>query len=291
MIIEAAFLTLPEFLETSLARRHVREATVTHSMATAVLAELYGRSVPHPAQHVVTEKRYAANDLQSGYHVDLYVDLSGAVPRPELMAGYGYRPHCWIEVKTFVRSGKPAARRRSDDIGRIIRDLLRVCLFPKELQGAHRENARFLLMVGTESPGKFWGAGDPRSWIFSLCTPGQHSIEVPVKQLCTTSVRGIGDNAEGIPVPTIELEVNNLVFRPDQSAVSGYSQFWGSLSRIISYKIAGDDWSVSYEDRAGSQWSAEQNFALSRARKSVGRFLARHNNRLQRSVGARDAKE
>ena len=58
MILESAFYKLPELLETSAARQQVREATVVHAMATAVLMELNARNIQHPTQHVVVEKRF-----------------------------------------------------------------------------------------------------------------------------------------------------------------------------------------------------------------------------------------
>lgn len=173
MIVEAAFLKLPELLETSAGSRHVTEATVVHTLTTALMMELNVRNIPHPTKHVV-EKPSTLAGPGSSYNADLYVDLHGAVSRPELVAGYGYRKDCWLEAKTFGM--RPQERRRSEDVGRVVRDILRVCIFPEESQGRFRDNARYLLIVSGVEPAQFWNGAEMREWINALTEPGEQNV-------------------------------------------------------------------------------------------------------------------
>jgi hypothetical protein len=276
MIVEGAFLKLPELLETSLARDQVREATVIHAMATAVLIELNGRNIEHPTQHVVVEKPFAGSGVSSSYRADLYVHLSGAVSRPELVAGYGYRENCWVECKAFLGpSGRHSAiKRRPDDIGRVIRDILRVCLFPEELQGAIRQNARYLLMVGASDPAEFWNGPSMRAWASKLTLPGEHEIEIPIASLNPTAMQTIGSIKDVKQLPDIRLVVFNLTFRPDMTASKGFSRYWGSLSRIMRFTMHTDTWCVDFEDRADMRWESHQNEQLGKAREEMAALLA-----------------
>jgi len=271
MIVESAFLKLPELLETSAAGSQVREATTIHAMATGVLIELNGRNIEHPAQHVVVEKRYQQSGPASAYAADLFVQLSGAVSRPELVAGYGYRENNWLEGKAFI--DRPAPKRRPKSIGRIVRDILRLCLFPEEKQGAHRQNSRFLLLVSSADPQEFWRGSDDRRWITNLTTPGEHSIDIPVDTFNKSTVGGIGGIDDTSKIPRIGINVFNTTFRPDQTESPTFSRFWGSLSRINGFDISTDDWSLSFVDRSGARWEREQNDSLERARAEIVELL------------------
>lgn len=263
MILESAFYKLPELLETSAARQQVREATVVHAMATAVLMELNARNIQHPTQHVVVEKRFDTHGPAANYSADLYCQLNGAISQPELVEGYGYRTDNWLEGKAYL--GRPP-KRRLEDIGGIVRDLMRLCVFPEELQGGIRQNARYLLVLSSTDPANFWNGSDDRQWITELTIPGARKFSVPTNKLKQTSLNKIGGMKSSASLPEMEFETFNITFRPDQSDVRSFSRFWGSLSRINRFKMNSSNWSLEFADNARAQWSKDQNDTLNVAR-------------------------
>lgn len=263
MILESAFYKLPELLETSAARQQVREATVIHAMATAVLMELNARNIQHPTQHVVVEKRFNASGPAANYSADLYCQLNGAISQPELVEGYGYRTDNWLEGKAYLSR---TLKKRPEDIGGIVRDLMRLCAFPEELQGGIRQNSRYLLILSSTDPAKFWDGADDRQWITELTIPGARKFSVPTNELNQTSLKKIGGMKSCASLPKMEFETFNITFRPNQSEARSFSRFWGSLSRINRFKLNSSNWSLDFADNAGARWSKEQNDSLNAAR-------------------------
>jgi hypothetical protein len=164
-------------------------------------------------------------------------------------------------------------RRRSEDVGRIIRDILRICILPKELQGSLRKNARYLLIVMSSDPVPHWD-GSGRQWVSQFTRPGDFTITIPMEELTSTAARAIGVLLKPSDLPSIRLKVRNLAFRPDLTD-SGFSRYWGSLTRVLAFEIAWNGWRVSFEDRAGSVWMAKENEGLKAARRDLITMLSR----------------
>jgi hypothetical protein len=131
VLIEQAFLKLPELLLSNFDHGSEVELTIVHLFASALQMEMYARNIPRPFASVLTEKPYegVAFDRRA-VHADLYVDLSSAVRFDGRMLAYGVRPKNWIEAKAPLMTGRgsPAALRPR----LLIRDYFRLCLLPKE---------------------------------------------------------------------------------------------------------------------------------------------------------------
>ncbi len=74
MIIEQAFVALPELLLGNYYAVQEYEAGIVGVLRMAILQELNGRNVSHPIQHLQAERRY---DSGAPRRVDLYVDIEG----------------------------------------------------------------------------------------------------------------------------------------------------------------------------------------------------------------------
>ncbi len=173
MIIEGAFLKLPELLVSNFDHGDTFEATVVHLLATAVHMELNSRNIPRPFEHVYMEKPYPAKGKGGrAIRADLFVNLNGAVVITDRMALYGTRGRNWVEAKAYVgssrTSGTPATTMNA---GKIIRDLLRLCLFPEELQGSIRQNGRYMVALFDGRPSEYMPLTD-RPWLSSLFSEG-----------------------------------------------------------------------------------------------------------------------
>lgn len=73
MIIEQAFVSLPELLLGNHYAVQDYEAGIVGVLSMAILQELNGRNAVHPIQHLQAERRY---DPGSPRRVDLYVNVT-----------------------------------------------------------------------------------------------------------------------------------------------------------------------------------------------------------------------
>ena len=176
MIIESAFLKLPELLISSTDHGDIYEATIVHFMSLAINMELNSRNITKPYEYVFTEKPYFSSvkkrrRLQS----DLFVNLENLMfndPRNYL---YGVRDKNWIEVKAYLGSTRhQSSEPKTVHSGKIIRDLLRLCVLPEEFQGKHRVNGRYLLQVFSDVPDKYlaFSRSTNRGWLNNFFKEG-----------------------------------------------------------------------------------------------------------------------
>ena len=135
MLIESAFFKLPEVLTSSFAHEDTYEGTLLSSFTACLVMELNGRNIPNPHEHLHTEKPYPTTAAgQRRWRADLLDNLQGATRLDLRTALYGLRELNWIELKGFFESTRSSSTPpKTAHAGRIVRDLLRVCLLPEEL--------------------------------------------------------------------------------------------------------------------------------------------------------------
>lgn len=95
-----------------------------------------------------------------------------------------------------------------------------------------------------------------------------------MKTFQRTAVKAIDGVGELSKIPEISLEVSNISFRPDLTEEKAFSRYWGSLSRILQFRISTDSWVVDFVDRARMEWTKEQNRKLEEARQYVAQLIA-----------------
>ena len=81
MIIEQAFVSLPELLMGNHYATQDYEAGLVGVFSMAILQELNGRNVAHPIQHLQAERRY---DPASARRADLYVNIRRLMVRMDV---------------------------------------------------------------------------------------------------------------------------------------------------------------------------------------------------------------
>lgn len=261
MIIENAFLKLPELLTSSFSHADTYEATIVHFLSLALHMELNSRNIPRPFEHIFTEKPYpTSHDFPRRLQADLFVKLEGAVPTDGRMALYGTREQNWLEVKAFLGSTRKSnTPPKTENVGKIFKDILRLCLFPEELQGKIRQNGRYLIMVFSNEPRKslaFSSGGRPRGWIQSMLMDGDSNIEIDLSSEQKSFRKAIGSGFIGNPDLRVELKLRTLSFAPDSPTPGPV--FWGYLVRIMAYAIKTSNLSIDYEDRPHDNWNAER---------------------------------
>lgn len=68
MIVEQAFIALPELLLGNYYAIQEYEAGIVGSLSMAILQELNGRNVSHPIQHLQAERRYDSALTSTNHH-------------------------------------------------------------------------------------------------------------------------------------------------------------------------------------------------------------------------------
>lgn len=263
MIIENAFLKLPELL---IIRDYGRfrdtfEATIVHLFASAVLMELNSRNVPRPFEYVHIEKPYHIPRRKDGSPIraDLFVDLSGAVPRIQdgPLAHYGARAKNWIEVKAFLSSARRGSTpTKTKNAGKILRDLLRLCVLP----GANLYS-RYLLIVFSGDPSGSIALQRAnrrkREWLYSLLTEGYtDNFNLNLEEEPRELTKAVGPGFIRSPELQLGLKLRTMMFEPkgiNSPEVNKPSLpfFWGYLVRIRCFQITISDLDIQFGDEPG----------------------------------------
>lgn len=260
MVIENAFWKLPEFLTSNFIHTETFEATVVHLFSVAILMELNARNIPRYFQHVATEKPYPTKGLNDRpIHADIFVNLNEAYPGHGYIDSYGTRYQNWIEAKAFLSTvRKRSAPPLTENVGRIIRDLLRICIFPEELQGKIRQNGRYLLLIFSDSPSKSLAMStntQKRLWLSNLLSEGYCSMHLKLTDEPKVLRQAVGPGFIDTPDLTIDVKFRTMVFRPDENA---QARFWGYLIRIQYFRISFQNLEIQFEDNPEDHWDKER---------------------------------
>jgi hypothetical protein len=254
MIIEQAFVALPELL---LGNHHAvqdYEAGIVGVLSLAILQELNGRNVAHPIQHLQAERRY---NPASPRRADLYVNVKRLLVANRKLGNYGWRHFNWVEAK-FYRN-KPDVQRHATNKaahqGQLIADLIRLtCLVPVAL-GSRDSNGRYFLHVYDDEP-KYYLPYENRSWVQALHQAGRQ--DVVINQLAAESGTAKNQFGEGLESLQIQMTVTNFVNSPITVA-DDQTHYWCVLTRLDAFSVALDQLSfqihanrVTWENQVGA---------------------------------------
>jgi hypothetical protein len=270
MLIENAFLKLPELILSSFHHGGNVEAMIVNHLATGIQMELNCRSVPFAYNHVTVEKPYPNNQRKGTvFRADLFFDSDGSVPGISHLEQYGFKKNNWIEAKTFF-GGKKTAPAKTQNNGKIIKDILRLCLYLDELQGKHRLNARYILLVFNQKP-SFYLAYSQRPWLKNIFEDKVPEIEIDLNKEPKTCIRSIV-NCDSINA-NIKIKFSKLYFEPIVQIL--IPVYWGYLLRIDSFYISINGKTISYSKDIDDYWSHERIQCLGSVKKEfTGLLLA-----------------
>ncbi|MBI4191535.1 MAG: hypothetical protein HY525_13480 [Betaproteobacteria bacterium] len=235
MLIESAFLKLPELLLSNFDHGSEVESTIVHLIGSALQMELNARNIPRPFASVLAEKPYDGIPRDKRVvRADLYVDLTSAIHFDGRMLAYGVRPKNWIEVKAPLSTRRrwPTTLRPDS----VTRDCLRLCLFPEQLQGPSTgtETGRYLLWILDSDPATSL-AGTSLGPVLRL---GENRLNVTARGLSLTA------------------SVRTLAFEP--STQEGPKPlFWGYLIRIGKFTATAGEQSFTVSDQPSTGFTQE----------------------------------
>ncbi len=260
MLMESAFLKIPELMVSNLNSGNV-EALVVQYLANGLQMELNCRSVPFAYNHVTVESPYPNQDKTGAIlRADLlFEDRGSGMPSNYRLDQYGYKEKQWVEVKSFF-SRRGSAPPTTQNIGRIIKDILRLCLLPEELQGRIRQNGRYVLLIFDKHPSKYL-AYSGRDWLKSIFEDIDPILTVDLSKEKLSLVKEIV-NASSIDAQ-IKTTFSKHYFEP---IVEGPSAYWGYLLRIDEFSIAINGKRIESKKDIDDLWDKEKVEALQSVR-------------------------
>lgn len=231
MIIEQAFVALPELLLGNHYAVQDYEAGIVGVLSMAILQELNGRNVVHPIRHLQAERRY---DPASSRRVDLHVNVKRLMIANRRLGNYGWRHHNWVEAKFYRNKSQNRrhATNKSTFQGQLIADLIRLtCLVPLTL-GDRDSNGRYFLHVYDDEP-KYYLVDRP--WVRALHEAGRQ--DVVLNQLVKESNTAKKKFGEELQQLQIQMTVTNLVNFPITTAEPG-THYWCILTRLDAFSVS-----------------------------------------------------
>lgn len=253
MLLESAFLKLPELMLASYEHQGNVEAMVVQHFATGIQMELNSRSIPFSYNHVTIEKPYPnQNRRGTVFRSDLLFDAIGSVPNISRLDQYGFKEKQWLEAKSFFgrNNSSPA---KTQNIGRIVKDIVRLCLLPEELQGSIRQNGRYVLLVFDSHPRHYLAFSD-RDWLKAIFDEIKPTLSVDLSSEKKTLVKSIV-NCDSVDAQ-IEVDLSNHYFEPTTETPSPV--YWGYLLRINNFKMSINGKHIGYSSIANDNWDANR---------------------------------
>lgn len=247
MIIESAFYNLPEILLAEQSREIV-EYSLRNMFSLSLLLEFNARNIPYPVEHIKLERKYPhCNKVKC----DLVVNLE-AIADKIVNGRFGCCETNWVEIKYFGGIGRAAGTEtKTENKGKILDDLLRLCLFPDELQGKNRKNGRYFICVFNRTPKEYLSYFSAADWVSEIFVQGIKKTKVYFNKLQPSTKKGI-KSFHITNNTSLELTIDTKSFYP--FSITEHDNFYGYLIKIIGYKITCDNISLSYSDFMEEPW-------------------------------------
>jgi len=261
MLIEGAFLKLPELMLSSHSYSGNVEAMVVHYLSTGLQMELNSRSVPFPYNHITVEMPYPKqNKTGTVLRADLLFEAKGTVPSISRLEQYGYREMQWLEAKSYFSKGKSRSS-KTQNVGRLVKDIMRLCLLPEEYQGAIRQNGRYVLLVFDSEPSNYL-AFSGRDWLPKIFEERTPKINIDLNSEKSSLISSIIKQRPLSAELNLTLSVTH--FKPSSDIPSPV--YWGYLMRIDKFSISLNGKMVQSNGDTHERWSKDKIMALEEVR-------------------------
>lgn len=196
MILEQAFIGLPEVLVGSPYLAQEYEEGVVAAFAMSVLQELNGRNISNPLSLICLQRTYALpKGSKRGLRYDLYVNQGTVGVCSSALARFHYRMHNVVEAKFYRRNPRSDSLKppvtANDAVAELAVDLVRLCCLPYFLEPKVKPDApdvpskdigRYLLHIYDLPPKDYFGGikdsngkktGVVPPWLDGLLKAGQ----------------------------------------------------------------------------------------------------------------------
>ncbi len=231
MIVESAFLKIPEILISHDEPDLLYEANITNLFTNGVMLELNARNIDNPMRKIHMEKRYNP-DINA--RCDIFLDFSSFMDT-DIFNEYYIRPKAWIEAKYFGSINRNKGHEtKSENAGSIIFDIFRLIKLTHDQE--NKLDAKYSLNIFNDESSKYLAYSRQdrtiRSWIKAITSYGISKLHFDLKD----EPRSIRQIFTGVESLVIDARIKNTVFEPLCVSSSGI-RFHGYLSQIISYDM------------------------------------------------------
>ncbi len=251
MIIEGAFLKLPEILLNSSDPHGIYEANIANLFAMGVLLELNARNIDNPLRRIQLERRF---DGSNNFRVDIFLNFSGLFDENSGLSSYGVRPYNWVEAKYFGSLGRNKGNEtKSENAGSLMFDIFRLCVLPPFTDDKPESHSCYVLNIFNNDPHNYLAYsrqdGSKRLWLEELLKPGTNKLKFSLSKEPPTikKVFGTAFLKKEIDID-MEITVVTNEFRPFLFCQE--VQYWGYLSRITEFEIHLENRMIKYSDYA-----------------------------------------
>ncbi|MBX3112043.1 MAG: hypothetical protein KF857_08550 [Fimbriimonadaceae bacterium] len=269
VLVEQAFMNLPEILTGSGYPSQDYEGGIVAAYALALLQELNGRNVNNPISALHMERPFrprstpllTATGVPRYFRCDVHVDGSKARVGSRLLSLYGWRHSNWIEAKFFrcfePTSGEPRASGNKDvNKGALLADLIRLLTLVPKTSSTRNPDVdicgRYLLHIYSRKPGDHLslsfnsGNGNKRTerlWLKGLLKAGQNEV----KTFKIDSEKPAVKDACGVGLATLEITFQSTCFVLEPLPIPADERTYHCvLARIDSFTVVNGGDSVTY---------------------------------------------
>lgn len=234
MIIEGAFLKIPEVLAQYNNPEELYESNITNLLTNGIILELNARNIDNPLMKIQMEKRYKE---YINTRCDIYVDFSSFMKEINLNK-YGFYSENWIEAKYFGGINRNKGNEtKSENAGSIMYDLYRLI---KNTHAGKNERGLYSLNIFNESPNKYLAFSrnnkSKRDWIESLLKTGIQELQFSLQDEPKTMIN-IFKNVTQLEM---NLKIKCLSFYPLLKVNLDEKGFYGYLIQILEYNLIED---------------------------------------------------
>ncbi len=242
MIIESAFLKIPEVLLSSDLQDHFYEANITNLLTNCVLLELNARNIENPLMKIDMERRY---DKNNNVRCDAYYDFSDFMNESSFN-GYSISSKNWVEAKYFGSINRNKGNEtKSENAGSIMYDIFRLVYYNH--QTGHTNDSKYFISVFNDDPKRYlaFGSrnGEKRDWVENLVNDGMSIIEFDLSKEPNTIKNKFKDH-DSVKMHVI---LRNIVFKPYDTDEVNNMGFYGYLNQILDYRIEVDG--ITFESK------------------------------------------
>lgn len=245
MLVEQAFLMLPEILHGSGYQQQDYEAGLVGAFSLSLLQVLNGHNTPNPIACMQHEKLYRSGGIfphaaaPRYLRADLFLNIAKLYVANRRLSQYGWRHEAWLETK-FVRNqagddGKANSTNKTAHTAAFLADLIRLITLVPEPDDQSK-SARYFLHVYDAHPDRYLTfRGHP--WVKSLTEAGRQTLTITNLGNESQTLRRILGDLDGL---TITAQLTNLVLSPIEE--SHRPVYYCYLTRIDSFTCSlGDD--------------------------------------------------
>lgn len=252
MFIESAFYKMPELLINERAKE-LYEDSVRNMLSLSFLLEFNSRNIPSPIERIKLEKVY--NNTNRNWKCDLFLDLEFLYDKLKY-ENFGFKDKNWFEIKYFGGEGRSAGSEpKTANVGRILNDILRLCLCISELKGGIRENGRYFICIFNNSLDKYLPQTDRYVWLKEMFNMGIQEIDIDFFNIKKTS-KEIIDFKLPEDKFKLYLEIETKSFYP--IVKNKFSNFYGFLIKIFGFEIQSQGLEIVYNDFMKEPWDDDK---------------------------------